>query len=420
MMNKLAAALFVFAVGCASATETDGAFHVAGRVDDARVTHVVATNPVDGARVIAAVEAGSFELALEPGKQWVVTFADAKKSGADMKVAILQVGGLDALVPQHDGAVDLGLVTIAGRAKAATSTSSIIEALGLDEEMATQFGTNDALALRVASPDVDNDGFIDAVSPLLEVTGRVQIQRNGSALTVSDLITGNYADASVKYVSTTLMAGVPSSMNMAMKTGTVTFEQPFYGTALGTDAPAIMPGTPIGAPHVKFGELDGMHMIGLVARAGYDAPRGTYELGFANGQLTFTDVFPPTAPVVESAQSYSIPFVHIAPRDAACVGNCTIESLSLDWSKLTASGWEKAEKQPAHIDIVLQRAGQKTYLAADTASTVQWSAIDIANTGLVWSELAYFTTKNICYIGVTYESELGMKMTNELYNPDCF
>jgi len=418
MMNKLAASLFVFAVGCASAT--DGQFHVSGRVDDARVTHVVAGNPVDGSRIIVAIEDGSFNLALSPGKQYVLTFADATQSGSAMQVATLQVGGLDALVPQTDGAIDLGLVTMGERANAATSSASIIDALGLDTKTATQLGTNDNLALRVANPDIDNDGFIDAASPLLEVNGRFQVQLGGSALSMADVIRADYTNANIKYVSTTLMAGVPSSMNMAMQTGTVTFEQPFYGTALGTDTPAIMPGTPIGAPHTKFGQLDGMQMIGVVARAGQDAPRGTYELGFANGQLTFTDVFPPTAPVVESAQSYSIPFVHIAPTDTACVGNCTIESLSLDWKKLTASGWDTADTQKAHIDIVLQRAGKKTYLAADTSSTVAWQDLDITNTGILWSELAYFTTANICYVGVTYESQLGMKMTSELYNPGCF
>src|SRR5258706_8253644 len=108
MMNKLAASLFVFAVGCASAT--DGAFHVSGRVTDKRVTHVVATNVADGSRVIAAIDHESFSVALAPQQQWVLTFADASRSGAQMQISTLQVDGLDALVPQSDGALDLGVV----------------------------------------------------------------------------------------------------------------------------------------------------------------------------------------------------------------------------------------------------------------------------------------------------------------------
>jgi hypothetical protein len=422
MMNKLAAALFVFAVGCASSSDGDGAFHVSGRVDDARVTHVVAGNPVDGTRITVAIDKGTFNLELPVGKQWVLTFADATKSGAAMQVATLQAGTLDALVPHTDGALDLGLVKMDGpRATASAHYGDIVDALGLSNAEATRLGEIDNLALRIANPDIDNDGVIDTVSPLLQVGGKLQVQLDGNALSISDAIRGTYANANIKYMGTTLIAGVPTSMNMAMQTGTLTFEAPYYGTATGMDAPAIMPGVPVGAPHVKFGQLEGMNTIGLFSRPGYDAPRGTYELGFANGQLTFTDVMPPSTPVVESAQSYSVPFVHIVPTDAACQGNCAIDSVALDWKSLTASGWEQATEQPSHIDIVLQRAGQRTYLAAELDGTsMKWQDLDVRNTGILWNELSYFTTANICYVGVSYESELGMKMTNELYNKDCF
>jgi hypothetical protein len=182
-----------------------------------------------------------------------------------------------------------------------------------------------------------------------------------------------------------------------------------------------MPGTPIGAPHIKVGQLDGMKTIGLVARAGNDAPRGTYELGFSNGELTFTDVMLPTAPIVEGAQSYSIPFVKIATADASCHGDCSIGSISLDWNKLTPTGWQRSSVQPARLEIVLKRGTQKTNLAANlTGASINWQDFDLTNTGILPNELGYFTTANICYVGVTYDSELGMKMTNDLYNPGCF
>ncbi|HTL36719.1 MAG TPA: hypothetical protein VL326_26475, partial [Kofleriaceae bacterium] len=383
MMNKLAASLFVFAVGCASAT--DGAFHVSGRVTDSRVTHVVAGNPVDGTRIVSPIENGSFNLALEPGKQWVLTFADATKSGAAMQVATLQAGDLDALVPQSDGALDLGVVKMDGaRATSSSSFGDIADALGLSSAEATRLGKNDDLALRVANPDIDNDGFIDTVSPVLRVSGRVQVQLAGNALTMSDVERGDYANANIQYAGTTLMASLPASMNMAMQTGTVTFDQPFYGTAMGDSAPAIMPGTPIGAPHIKVGQLDGMKTIGLVARAGNDAPRGTYELGFSNGELTFTDVMPPTAPIVEGAQSYSIPFVKIATADATCHGDCAINSISLDWNKLTPTGWQRSSVQPARLEIVLKRGTQKTNLAANlTGASINWQDFDLTNTGIL-------------------------------------
>jgi hypothetical protein len=419
MMNKLAASLFVFAVGCASAT--DGAFHVSGRVTDKRVTHVVATNAADGSRVIAAVADETFDLALAPQQQWVVTFADASRSGAQMQISTLQVDGLDALVPQSDGALDLGHIKMGEqRALPGVAASDVVDALGLDKAMAQQLASTDNLALRVANPDMDNDGYIDAKATSLEIAGKYQVQLAGGDIGMWQLTQPDYRGATIKYTGTTLIAGVPGSMNMAMQTGTVTFESPFYGTAQG-DSPAIMPGTAIGAPHIKFGQKDGLDLIGVVARPTFDAPRGAYNFGFANGNLTFTDVLPPTATVVESAQSYEVPFVRVSPSEAGCIADCAIDTVNLDWKNMTPAGWAQIDGKPAHVDIVLNRFGKHTYLAADmTGTSLEWQNLDITNTGLIRNELSYFTTQNICYIGVSYDSALGMKMTNELYNSGCF
>src|SRR5439155_12482862 len=127
-----------------------------------RVTHVVATNALDGSRVITALDKETFNLALAPQQQWVLTFADASRSGAQMQISTLQVDGLDALVPQSDGAIDLGLVKMGEqRALASVDPAEVIDALGLDKAMAAQLASSDNLALRVANPDIDNDGFID-------------------------------------------------------------------------------------------------------------------------------------------------------------------------------------------------------------------------------------------------------------------
>src|ERR1041384_7046915 len=108
MMKQVAAALLALTVGCATA-ETDGAFHLTGRLEASRVTHVVASNPTTDSRVIVEVAAdGSFDLALDPGIAWVVTLADWTKVGKDMQVATLQANGLDAFSPQAAGALDMG------------------------------------------------------------------------------------------------------------------------------------------------------------------------------------------------------------------------------------------------------------------------------------------------------------------------
>src|SRR5688572_13983061 len=152
MMKKLAAAILALS-GCAS-SETDGAFHIEGRLADrANVSHVVASTPSSTKRVVVEVAAdGSFELALQPGSQWVLTFADWKRTGADMQVATFQAGGLDALVPQTAGSVDLGNINIqSGRAHGSVNWDELLIALGLDNETATRMGRTDNLALRYAN-----------------------------------------------------------------------------------------------------------------------------------------------------------------------------------------------------------------------------------------------------------------------------
>jgi hypothetical protein len=247
---------------------------------------------------------------------------------------------------------------------------------------------------------------------MLEVNGTYTLTRDGRNLTISDLVVGNKTNVAVSYQSTLLSAVVPANKQMAMSTGTMMFEEPFYGTAFGPETPMIAPYTQIGAPHVKLGELAGDSLIGVVARGGYNVPQGTYEIDFANGALTYTNVFPPSQAVLESAQSYSVPFLHIRPTQTGCIGNCEIEALEAQWP---------ATAKPAHVVMVLHRNGQETALSADlTDKAIAWRDLSVANTGIADYELAYFTTQNICYVAVSYESELGMRMTNQLTNPDCF
>ena len=389
MMTKLAAAMFVVVTGCASQS-TDGDLHVSGRIADSRVTHVVAVNTATGSREIVELQAGSFDVTLSQGEQFLLTAADATKKGRDMFIGTIDASKTrHTFAPTHGGELDLGTV------KPTLVTGKV-----------------DDLALRVSNPDIDGDGQIATMAPMLDVNGTYTLTRNGSALTVADLVAGNKTNVQVSYQSTLLSAVVPANKQMAMSTGTVMFEEPFYGTALGPQTPMIQPYTQIGAPHVKLGELAGNSLIGVVARGGFDVPSGTYEIDFANGSLTYTNVFPPSQTVLESAQSYSVPFLHIRPTETGCIGNCDIDALEVEWP---------ATAKPAHVVMVLNRNGQETTLSADlTDKALAWRDISVANTGIADYELAYFTTQNICYVAVSYESELGMRMTNQLTNPDCF
>jgi hypothetical protein len=428
MMKQLAAALLAVTAGCATAEETDGAFHINGRVDAAaHVTHVVAANPATAERIVVELQPdGSFDLAVSPGSQWVVTFTDWTKVGMDMQVATLQADGLDAFVPQGAGSLDFGTIKLsAGRAHGTTDWNEVIAALGITDAMATRMGRTDNLALRYANPDIDNDGTLDALqfghSFKLDIAGSYSLTSNGRPATIADLVAGTYANAGLSYYGTAIQAVVPRDMNMNMTSGTLTFEEAFYGAASPV---MVAPGTVIGAPHVKFGSLEGAAMIGVVSRPGANAPSGAYEFGFANGQLTFSDVHAPSAALLETGKDYAVPFVHIRATDSSCSANCDIGSLDIAWRTLTADGWQAtAAPSTARIDVVASMQGNRTSLAAnltDSATTIAWRDMPVANAGILSSELAYVTTSGICYLSVSYLSELGMKMTMSVANPACY
>ena len=426
MMKQVAAALLAVTAGCATA-ETEGAFHINGRLEGAsNVTHVVASNPANAQRVVAHVLAdGSFDVALDPGSEWVVTFADWTKVGKDMQVATLQANSLDAFVPQGAGSLDLGTVKVAdARAHGTTDWNEVIAALGIDEATATRMGKSDNLALRYANPDIDNDGTLDALqfghNYKLDIAGAFTLKTAGRNATITDLVAGTYEDASLSYTGTTLQASVPRAMGMDMKSGTLTFEQAFYG--LG-GMPKVAAGNPVGAPHVKFGELDGAPLIGVVSRAGQDAPSGAYEIGFDNGQLTFSDVHVPSAASLEGAADYAVPFVHLRATDPRCQAGCDLSAIDIDWRSATKHGWQSNDSHAARIDLVVSVNGRKTTLSANLPagkSSLAWIDLPIANTGILRSELAYIQSSEICYVQVSYASSLGMKMTMSVSNPACY
>lgn len=427
-MKKLATVLALTA-GCATSQVDDGVFHIEGRSTVANVTHVVAASPTSGKRVVAKVGAdGRFDLPVEPGMQWIVTLADWSKVGKNMQVATLEAAGLDAFVPQGPGVLDFGDVAITGaRAHGTVDYLDLLESLGIDHDTATRMGRTDDLALRYANPDIDNDGTIDGLQHghdfRLDIAGAFTLTTEGRAVTMADLVAGTFASPALRYTGTTIRALVPRAMDMNMASGTLMFEQPFYGSALGDITPMIPPGTPIGAPEVKFGELGSVPQIGVVARAGENAPSGTYELAFDNGRLTFSDVHVPSAATLDTGKDYAVPFLRIRAADVSCTVDCSIAAVELDWRQRTAEGWQPASApETARLDIVAKLGGKTTALGANldaTTTTLAWRDMPVGGTGILDSELAYVRTSGICYVSVRYGSELGMTMTMSVANPAC-
>jgi hypothetical protein len=433
MMNKLAALLLaVSAAGCA--TENDGALHISGQLTDAsRVTHVVATNPTTGERVVVDLKSdgqvdGRFSVALPSGGgAWIVTFVDGSKKGAAMRVATLQSAGLDAFSTKDGGAIEFGKVSFSGRYAHGTMTwDRLSAAFGESRDSLVQRAKFDDIGLRYSNPDIDNNGEIDALENhayRLDINGSVSLQTEGRDAVIADLVQGLRAP-SLRYLGTTIQAEVPDNMGMNMFTGTVQFEQPFYGTALGSNTPMVEAGTRIGQPHVKFGELFGAKQLGVVATGQRNAPNGTYRFGFDKGQLTFTDVVTPSIATLSTGEDYAVPFVRIRATNASCVTDCDISSIDLEWMRQTSTGWQAVQgPADAHLDILAGMGNKRVYLAAnltDGATSQPWSQMPLTNTGLVRNELSYITSSKLCYLAVSYTSELGMKMTSQVKNPSCF
>jgi hypothetical protein len=435
-MNKLAAALLsstvAFTTGCA--TDADGALHLSGRLEQPeKVTHIIATNPATSERLVIDMKAdnqpdGAFEIALPTGSSWIVTMADANKRGADMRVATLQTAGIDAFSSKTGGSIDFGSVHFSnGFAHGTNDWPELESAIGVDETTIKQMAEADDLALRYSNPDVDDDGVIDALQQRtyrLELGGTYHMQRDGRELAISDLVSGIRNSASVRFVGTSITASVPRAMNMDVQTATVTFQTPFYGTALGPSTPMVAAGVKIGQPHVKFGELNGDPLVGVVANPAREAPHGTYKFGFDRGTLTFTDVNAPSAASLMAASDYSVPFVQIRTTQPACVVDCDISSVDITWMKMTADGWTKAAAPlDAKLDFVARMNGKNTYLTTsfvDGQTSIQWQDMPLANSGLLRNELSYISTAGLCYVAVSYASELGVKLTSQVQNPGCF
>jgi hypothetical protein len=417
MMNKLAAALLALTAGCAA--DSDGTLHITGRLADPKtVTHVIATNPETGDRIVVDMKSdglgdGEFNVAVPAGSAWIVTFADITKTGAAMQVATLQAGGLDAFASKAGGKLDFGTVNVTGGyAHGTLAWEDLTKATGY-------------LALRYSNPDVDGDGEMDALQNhdyRIELDGQFHLMAGSRDITPVDLVSG-YKAPSIRYLGTAIRSVVPRAMGMNMQSGTVTFQQPFYGTAYGDNTPMVQPGKRIGQPHVKFGELEGNPLLGVVAHPDRDAPSGSYQFAFDNGKLTFTNVIAPSADSLNTASDFSVPFVHIRPRTYPCVSNCDIGSVDLEWQRATESGWQTSDVRDARIDMLVMVNGKRAYVSANLAdgeTSAKWERMDLTGGGLLRSELAYVSTAEICYVAVSYTSELGMKMTNQAQNDACF
>lgn len=377
--------LLALATGCA--TDPDAAFHVRGALRDASAaTTVVATAGQE--RVLATIDPrGEFELRLAPGMSWAIAFAD-ERAGL---VATWRANGLDALPATEARWIDLGDLTIAGGYAVGTMP---IDELGIAD--VADVGAHDDLVLRTATPDIDGDGVIDVVPPRLDFVADIVPTVGARAATLDDLVRGAQVDG-VVLRGTGIVAGIPAS--------SVTFEQPFWGTVAGPSTPVVPAATPIAAPALRPGSLDGVATVGVVARPLHDVPRGRYTFD----GYTFDRVQPPSDAALR-AELFA-PAVRLVPTDAQCLTDCSIAAIEVRWPDGVA--------RASRVDLLTVQGYVGLDVPAAVETSLPWARKPERMAGMTTADLARVTTSQLCYVAVTFSDRFGVRVTSTVANPAC-
>jgi len=126
----------------------------------ATVTDVVAVTP-QGHVIVATKSSNNFTLSVEPGKDYLVVFLNGTSIVGIYKAD--SVTGLNTFpLSQNSTDIDLGTVTISGGVgSGTTSGSTVLQNIGISQNMATTLGIWDVAMLRFSNMDVDGNGIVD-------------------------------------------------------------------------------------------------------------------------------------------------------------------------------------------------------------------------------------------------------------------
>jgi hypothetical protein len=393
------------------------------------ITHVMAINPETASphRTIGKVASdGSFELAVDTGKPYVLVFIDSAAVGADMVVAMFRARTLDTLAPQLAGHLDLGAMEIDPNAQTASlgiSYDELLAGLGLSPAAAEYLGAVDDLSLRYANPDIDGDGAIDLEQDhryALDFHVRANLRIGSSAgrnVTVDDLTDRFLADSGAAIATpvfnlTSAYVLYPASLDA---TQYVVQGAPSaalqHGAAFtvhhadGSPAPAMTSFSSLG-----FGDTAGWGPdYNYEARPGLELPGSggspatlAYTLGALGRTLTFTNVVTRTRASLTDAGTLAI-FVRLVTTDGR------YSSIDYRWMKrASASSWVAATAE----EIALTISGDGGHISFHRAPA--WhnefgATIPAQPTGsIAWSWEAS-GPNDICGLAVSYDDKLGLR-----------
>jgi hypothetical protein len=396
------------------------------------VTHVMAVNPETESanRSTSTVSSdGKFSLSVSPGRPYVLVFIDSSQVGLDMIVGVFRDQTLDTLAPTQNGSADLGNVSLDGMTQVATigtAYDTLLAQLGLSADAALTLGAVDDLSLRMANPDIDADGKIDADNDQhFEMSMHTRTDNiklggpMGQTASVSD-ITNKFLDSTgtnAAYVSfnlTSLYAVYPSSFDsgtyvMQSSTGpsATLLNGASYTVTLTDGTTAAPPTSYSGAPFGDEQQWGADYQLSMAETPGSGGSPAKIVYGLASGKaLTFPNVVTRTKAELEASGNL-VPFLKLVTADGTATG--TISSFAYQFMKrVSATEWTAATDEEVAL-LVNDDGAHVNFYVGSKSNSAQFTIPRQAAGTINWSGPSA-TSDTICSMAVSYDDKLGQRI----------
>ncbi len=303
------------------------------------VDNVVAVSP-DGTFVAAAKSGNGFSLSLHKNRDYIVAFLNGTTIVGIYKAD--SVTGLNSFpIGQNSTDLDLGMVSInTGTGTGTVASSTVLQDLGLSQDIAKTFGVWDVGMLRYSNMDADGNGIID-------------YQENKSF--------GIGLDYEFNTGST--FAGIQGSFNDKALASYTGYEYYFWAapydaslpwTSATLTAPASVSDGTNSTPVTQCYNITGSNSMSLNFFCGGTAvspvtpPTGTYTVNVGSQTYTFNNVQSQT---IDAVNLYNI----YVPSVKLTMSSGKIASIDYQWWKKDAVlGW--VQPTDAELSTVLENA----------------------------------------------------------------
>lgn len=397
------------------------------------ITHVMAVSPATAnfERYVAEVGSdGSFNLGVNSGKPYVLVFISkgAGLTGPDMIVSTVKISGndLDSLAIASATTVTLGDVTAnatSTNASISTSVTDLLANLGISSTEASLIGSMDDLALRLANPDVDMNGEIDALEGKsfgMDWHVRADTLKSGSSLLLTD-VENQFATASVISLQWTLASAYavyPKSfddVDYIANSGVSTTLQ--NGGAFSATGTAISATSMSGGTFSDSRQWGPDYNMSSVEMGGSDAAATmTFTLGSTAKQLRYSNVRTKTKAQL-NAEGVLLPFVKINTSGGYITG------IDYKWMKKSGTTWEQAtatevgllvQSSGAYLKLYTQKSsGVENGISFTIPATAATGTISVGGEGFQSTGVtnpSTVTLSAICSTAMSYDDKMGLRL----------